>query len=160
MAVIQPEVGNVIAFFPRAALSVSASDASCLTPRDRMEATGWHDAARVAGYDRLVIHNRDCGDAQEVGSFLSVYRRGESWSRWGFARDRGKIRAWCCLSGADVGEFASLGEALASVLNGMAPDRQRKHKISAVEQADHRSAVVTEMASRLKSCRHSMGSAA
>ena len=108
----------------------------------------------------MVIHNRDCGDAQEVGNFLSVYRRGESWSRWGFARYGAVIRAWCCLSGADVGEFASLAQALASVLNGMAPDWRRKPKVVPIGQADRRSAVVTELAPRLKACTRSLGSAA
>ena len=124
-----------------------------------MDTSDWHDAARLAGYDRLVIHSRDCGDAQEVGNFLSVYRRGESWSRWGFARYRGVVRAWCCLSGADVGEFATLAEALASVLNGMAPDRSRKPQIVPIRQTE-RSAVVTQLTSRLKACTRSLGSAA
>ena len=140
-------------------MSPLGNDGLCLTPRDRMDAGDWRDAARLAGYDRLVIHNRDSNDAQEVGNFLSVYRRGESWSRWGFARYRGVVRAWCCLSGADVGEFATLGEALASVLNGMAPDRSRNPEIVPIRPAE-RSAVITQLASRLKPCTQKLGSAA
>ena len=78
----------------------------------------WQDKARQAGYDRMVIHDRDEGDASEVGNFLSVYLRGQAWSRWGFARSGSSIRAWCCLTGADVGEFASMNEALTAVLRG------------------------------------------
>ena len=160
MAAVQPQVSNVIAFTPRAILPALADDGACLTPRDRMETSTWHDAARLAGYDRLVIHNRDCGDAQEVGNFLSVYRRGDCWSRWGFARYGAVIRAWCCLSGADVGEFTSLGEALASVLNGMTPEHRGRAKIVPIGQINRRSAVVTELTPRLKVCAGSLGSAA
>jgi hypothetical protein len=64
----------------------------------------------------MVIHDRDEGDACEVGNFLSVYRCGQAWSRWGFARAGRAIRAWCCLTGADVGQFACLDDALAAVL--------------------------------------------
>lgn len=125
-----------------------------------MDTSDWHDAARLAGYDRLVIHNRDCGDAQEVGNFLSAYRRGDAWSRWGFARRGAIIRAWCCLTGADVGEFATLTEAFASVLNGLVPERRRKSKIVPIRQAETRSAVVTQLAPRKKACTQGFGSAA
>ena len=84
-----------------------------------MQVGFWREAARDAGYDRMVIHDRDEGDASEVGNFLSVHRSGQAWSRWGFARAGTRIRSWCCLSGADVGEFASLNEALSTVLAGV-----------------------------------------
>ena len=87
-----------------------------------MQVSFWQDRARQAGFDRMVIHDRDDGDASEVGNFLSVYLSGQAWSRWGFARAGASIRAWCCLTGADVGEFASMNEALAAVLRGAAGD--------------------------------------
>ncbi len=86
-----------------------------------MQVSTWQDRARLAGYDRMVIHARDEGDASEVGNFLSVYRKDQAWSRWGFARSGARVRAWCCLTGADVGEFATLGEALQTVLLDPAP---------------------------------------
>ena len=64
----------------------------------------------------MVIHDRDEGDAHEVGNFLSVYRHGQAWSSWGFARAGRLIRTWCCLTGADKGEFEGLAEALEAVL--------------------------------------------
>ena len=161
MSVFQPQVDNVVAFASKQAVPAAAVEATCLTPRDRIEVSSWHDAARLAGYDRLVIHDRDCGDAQEVGNFLSAYRRGDAWSRWGFARSGTVIRAWCCLSGADVGEFSNLGEALATVLNRMAPDRRGRSKVVPISrQVEGRANVVTYLAPRLKACAQSLGSAA
>lgn len=111
--------GTVISFALHAARVPPVAQGSCLTPQDRMQVGFWQDRARQAGYDRMVIHDRDEGDASEVGNFLSVYLRGQAWSRWGFARSGAYIRAWCCLTGADVGEFTSINEAMTSVLRGI-----------------------------------------
>ncbi len=110
--------GTVVSFALHAARAPLSLHGSCLTPQDRMQVGFWQDRARNAGYDRMVIHDRDAGDASEVGNFLSVYLHGQPWSRWGFARSGACIQAWCCLTGADVGEFTSLNEALTSVLRG------------------------------------------
>ncbi len=139
---------NVVAFIRR--LSPTGHAPACrLTPRDRMEITGWHDAARLAGYDRLVIHDRDVGDAIEVGNFLSVYRRGDAWSRWGFARSGVSIHAWCCLSGADVGTFDTLGDALNEVLNGPGPVRMTPAKMLPARVSEPREGIVTALMTRL-----------
>lgn len=151
---------NIVAFAPRLAAAGPAIHAACLTPRDRMELTELHDAARLAGYDRMVIHDRDDGDAAEVGNFLSVYKRGDAWSRWGFARRGGVIRAWCCLSGRDVGEFDSLREAVMSVLQGMPKTRCIAASIVPLETSARRPANVTELHPELARYRASIGSAA
>ena len=114
----QSVAGTVISFALHASRAPSEVQGSCLTPQDRMQVSFWQDRARQAGYDRMVIHDRDEGDASEVGNFLSVYLRGQAWSRWGFARAGSCIRAWCCLTGADIGEFHSMNEALGAVLPG------------------------------------------
>ena len=123
-----------------------------------MEMTEWQDAARLAGFDRMVIHDRDEGDALEVGNFLSVHRRGEAWSRWGFAREGAAIRAWCCLTGADVGEFATMSEALTAVLHGMSKATHRRASARPAGRAGGRSAVVTDLMPRI--AQRSLGSAA
>jgi len=87
-----------------------------LTPRDRIEVGRWRDEARQLGYDRLVIHDREAFDPPDIDSFLSVYRAGESWSAWGVARRGGSIIAWCGKSGADLGNFASVSDALMAIL--------------------------------------------
>ncbi len=99
----------------------TAATGACLTPHDRIVVTRWQDRARSAGFDRMVIHDRDDGDASDVGNFLSVYSNGQAWSRWGFARVGLLVRAWCCLTGSDVGQFPTLDDALTAVLeNGVA----------------------------------------
>ncbi len=117
MAPTQSEVeGVVISFALRAARAPSALHGTCLTPHDRIDISAWQERAVLAGFDRMVIHDRDDGDASEVGNFLSVYCCGQAWSRWGFARAGRRLRAWCCLTGADVGEFDSMADALEHVL--------------------------------------------
>lgn len=81
-----------------------------------MDIMRWQDRARLAGFDRMVIHDREEGDSFDIGNFLSVHRSGEAWSRWGFARKGPVVTAWCCLTGTDVGTFASLSEAFEAVL--------------------------------------------
>lgn len=95
--------------------------ASCFNLHDRVDAAAWREAASQAGYDRMIFHCRDDGDAQDVGNFLSLYRRGESWSRLTFARHNWVVEAWCSLTGADLGKFDTLGGALATVLTGQPP---------------------------------------
>jgi hypothetical protein len=158
MAEFQPEVAGVVIPFARYSAAHPVAGGDCLSPRDRMDAAGWQDAARLAGYDRMVIHDRDEGDAMEVGNFLSVHRRGEAWSRWGFARRGAAIRAWCCLTGADVGEFTTLGEALTAVLHGMSKATSRRGAARPASRPDRHSAIVTDLMPRLVQRR--LGSAA
>ena len=147
--------GIVISFTRRMASTTAPANASCFTPRDRMDVSDWRDAARAAGYDRMVIHNRDYGDAQEVGDFLSMSRRGQSWSRWGFARQGRFVNGWCCLTSMDMGRFDSLNDALGAVLAGRASVQ------GAIMLPDTaRNAVVTELAARRASCGQSLNSAA
>lgn len=113
-------MGTIVSFALHAARAPATVQGTCLTPQDRMTVSAWRDRARLAGFERMVIHDRDAGDALEVGNFLSVHRCGQAWSRWGFARAGRTIRAWCCLSGADIGQFDTLAEALAAVLEGSA----------------------------------------
>ncbi len=86
-----------------------------LSLRDRMEVAQWQDRIRRTGYDRMVIHERGPGDPPEVDSFLSIYRPGDRWARWGLARCGSSVLAWCSLTGTDVGRFASIGEALGAL---------------------------------------------
>jgi|GEM_PF-1586067 hypothetical protein len=146
----------VVSFAPRSHhgqvlshLGAGQSRTTCLTARDRIDVTRWQDRARQCGYDRMVIHDRDALDDMDVGNFLSVYRSGEAWSRWGFVRDGAIIRSWCCLSGADVGEFESLSDSLESVLLG-APVR-RAPAASVVQLHRAAAGVVTEVGSRFGS---------
>ncbi len=101
---------NVIAFVQR------APHAARLSWRDRMDVADWREPAQRAGYDRLVIHERSLLDPPDLESFLSVYRRGASWARWSLARRGEWVMAWCSTTGADIGRFASMSEALHALL--------------------------------------------
>ena len=93
-----------------------------LSPRDREEVRQWQAQARRCGFDRLVIHERTEDDAPDIGSFLSVYRRGEAWSRFGLTRRDGLIEAWCCVTGREFGGFPTVSDALLALLPGARHD--------------------------------------
>ncbi len=101
---------NVIAFVrPR-------PDLAALTMRDRMDVSAWRCVAHDLGYDRLIIHERDSFDPPDLGSFLSIYKRDDRWARWSVARRGARVVAWCGPTGTDVGEFASVSDALRTLL--------------------------------------------
>jgi len=111
MGISQPEVAcSVIPFAakPRAAAYLNAFD--------RMEINRWREHARLSGYDRMVIHEREPGDYAEMGNFLSLYRAGEAWSRWVFARKGHALSVWCSVTGVDLGEFPTLAAAFQAVM--------------------------------------------
>ncbi len=155
---LKPRPGETVVSFARyeSLAAAAMAFASCFTPRDRMDISDWRDAAKMAGYDRMVIHDRDCGDAQEVGNFLSVYRSGECWSRWGFARQGSTIGSWCCLTSMDMGQFGSVHEALSVVLK-IGVSAQLGSMLAPIRR---QTAVVTELAARRKTCIQRLGSAA
>jgi hypothetical protein len=103
-----------------------------LSLRDRMDVTYWQESARQFGYDRLVIHERAPTDPEDVDSFLSIYRRGEAWSRWGIARCGATVLAWCSVSGMDVGRYDTVAEALGTLFTGStAPAERYRAKVIA-----------------------------
>jgi hypothetical protein len=77
-----------------------------------MEVASWRSVLQPHGYDRLVIHERASCDPPDVDCFLSIYRQGEAWARWGIARCGSSVLAWCSVTGADVGRFSTVGDAL------------------------------------------------
>jgi hypothetical protein len=102
---------NVIPFVPR-----PPSRPTGLSMRDRMDIAAWQEHAAGLGYDRLAIHERGSFDPPDVENYLSVYRRGKSWASWSLARRGGHVLAWCSRTGADIGTFESVGDALQALL--------------------------------------------
>jgi hypothetical protein len=94
-----------------------------LTARDRIEVGNWREDARQLGYDRLVVYSREAFDPPDTDSFVSIYRAGEAWSSWGLTRRGSTIQAWCGKTGADLGPFASISDALLAILP-MSPVRR------------------------------------
>jgi hypothetical protein len=146
MGKIQPVVTNVIVAF-----KARSKAAVYLTSIDRMELSCWQEAARAAGYDRMNIHECDGSSNGEFGDFVCLHRRGEAWSRWGFARKGIVINVWCCLTGADIGEFPSVHAAFEAVLPGA---------IVRPCQPQPRHTVVADLVPHLRSSPGRLGSAA
>ncbi len=146
MAMDQPGVaGVVVAFLARHQRAVY------LTPLDRMDVCQWRETARSSGYDRMIIHEHELGDDGEFGDFLCLHRRGEAWSRWGFARKGSLVSVWCCLTGADIGEFPSLSAAFEAIMPGTPVPAQRPKP---------HLAIVTDLMPRLRRSANRLGSAA
>ncbi len=93
--------------------------ANRLTLRDRMELDRWSDVARGRGAGRLVLHERLESDPLEVGNYVAVYAGDGGWASWGLSRRLGGIVVWDSVSGADIGRFASMHEALLWVLEAI-----------------------------------------
>ena len=141
---------NVVAFatYHRRRVQITASH---LTSRDHLDMSNWTEAAGRAGFDRLVIHDREEDDASEVGNFLCAYRRGEVWSHVSFARHGGKIRAWCGLSWVDMGEYDTLAEAFGAVL-GVAGPEAAAPEVAMLPGMGHLGAIVTDLVPRSQAC--------
>ncbi len=82
---------------------------------DRAQALRWEADEAAARGVRLAIHRRQQDDPPEVGDFLSIYPANEVWAAWGVARRGQSLRLWRSANGADIGEFATMQEALAAV---------------------------------------------
>ena len=97
------------------------------------------------------IHECDGDTDGEYGDFVCLHRTGEAWSRWGFARKGARINVWCCLTGADIGEFPSMAAAFEAVLPSapLAPSKPQTN-----------TAVVTAFVPRLRQSANHLGSAA
>lgn len=87
-----------------------------LNIKDRIEIHAWGTKARAFGYDRVVVRERQPEDDPNIGDFLAIYRAGEKWAAWGVARHGGSIRVWRCATGADLGDFRTIEQALAAIL--------------------------------------------
>jgi hypothetical protein len=89
---------------------------SRLTLRDRVAALRWADAARDHGIARCVVHDTaDDGDP-DIGDVVLVYADEASWATWSVGCSRGTYTLWRGTSGAMVGRFPSLVDALQAIV--------------------------------------------
>lgn len=86
-----------------------------LNVRERIAALRWADAARPYGVRAVRIHDPEPGDDPGIGGFLLIYRDDPHWATWGIAAGGGRYEVWRPASGATVGRFATLTEALAVI---------------------------------------------
>ena len=87
-----------------------------LTAADKRDIETSAPFARALGYGRLVVHSVETADGCGADEIVSAYRAGETWSTWAFARSGDLIVAWNALTGADMGAFPDMLQAVRSVL--------------------------------------------
>ena len=120
-----------------------------LTTRDLMALAEWIGHADTHGYRRLLIEAGDDTAEPEDGGYALVYAAGRAWANWGLARCETGIAVWHCGTGADVGCFRSMMEALESLphmwtRSTTEPTRQRAATASASNVVQLRSIAVRQ----------------
>lgn len=101
--------------FPTATRPPPGTVAQGFTVADRVALQGWSTRAALIGYSRVVIEPGMPGAAPDRASYALIYERNDPWSRWGLAREHGRIVAWCSRTGADLGEWDTMAAALAAL---------------------------------------------
>ncbi len=74
---------------------------------------------------RLAIHKRCHDDPPEVGEFAIIYPLNARRAAWGAARHGQGIQVWRAKDGRDIGNFATMVEALTAVTASEAALAQR-----------------------------------
>jgi hypothetical protein len=86
-----------------------------LTVSERIQTLRWADAARASGVREVRIHEPEPGDDPAVGGFVLVYEGTDLWAAWGIAARAGSFEVWRPGSGATVGCYRTLREALQAI---------------------------------------------
>lgn len=86
-----------------------------LNVSERIEALRWADAARAHGVRQVRIHEPEYGDDPSIGPFVLVYEKHDVWAAWGIAVRPGSFEVWRPSSGATVGWYRTLPEALRAI---------------------------------------------
>lgn len=107
-----PSTATIIAFPEPRQRPAAAAAVRRLTLRDRVAAMRWADAVRPAGVSRAAIHS---GGDPQIGDFILIYLTGALWASWVVGCKEAGYSLWRAGSGADLGCYASLAEALAAV---------------------------------------------
>ncbi len=84
------------------------------TTADRLALADWQNCG-ASGYARVLIEDGRPGTLPDCGAYALVYRSGTSWACWGLTRRLGAapgIMAWRCATGATLGLYAAMDEAL------------------------------------------------
>lgn len=83
-----------------------------LTLRDRVAVVRWADLVRPNGISRAAIHT---GGDPNMGDFILIYLTGALWASWVIGCKPAGYCVWRAGSGADLGCFPSLAQALVAV---------------------------------------------
>lgn len=86
-----------------------------LTMADRIEALHWQATKAIKVGARLAFHRWSSLNAHEGGDYISIYRGDDRWAAWGATRRGHCVSVWRCATGADLGQFSTMREALAAL---------------------------------------------
>ena len=95
-------------------LAASGHTAPRFSASDRLALLEWQNRG-ASGYARLLIEDGQPGSLPDCAAYALVYRRGTPWASWGLTRRGGRspgIMAWRCSTGATLGVYATMAEAL------------------------------------------------
>ena len=84
------------------------------TTADRLELLDWQSRG-ASGYARVLIEDGQPGTLPECAAYALVYCPDTRWASWGLTRRHGAvpgIMAWRCSTGATLGLYADMEEAL------------------------------------------------
>jgi len=84
------------------------------TTADRLALADWQNRG-ASGYARVLIEDGRPGTLPDCGAYALVYRPDTPWACWGLTRRLGAapgIMAWRCSTGATLGLYAMMDEAL------------------------------------------------
>ena len=83
--------------------------------RDLIALTCWMQRADAHGYRRVLIEGGTGEGGPEEGGYVLIYPPQQDWARWGLARSGEQIVIWNCGTGADLGRFPTMLQALESL---------------------------------------------
>lgn len=110
--------------------------ANRFTVRDRVELLEWEAArSRGRGFSRMVLHEQEPIDGDEVCDILLLYAGEGPWARWGAARLGRSISVWRSADGADLGRFDTMREALGATLSAAAWTPGRRGRLGVITRA-------------------------
>lgn len=94
---------------------VKAADEWGFNSRDLIALTCWMQRADGHGYRRVLIEGGTGRGGPEEGGYVLIYAPQRDWARWGIARSGAQLVVWNCGTGADLGRFPTMLEALESL---------------------------------------------
>ena len=116
------ETRGVLIHFP------GPSGSSVFSSRDLIELLNWRNEHGC----RLVIeHGRTC-DAPDCSAFALIYAPQSAWACWGVTRSGKAVTLWDCRTSTDIGQFATMQQALDCVPAGQLRSANAPRLASAV----------------------------
>jgi hypothetical protein len=85
------------------------------TSRDLIALNRWMQRSTDHGYRRVVLEDGSGEGGPEEAAYILIYTPGHDWASWGIARGPIGLVIWHCGTGADLGRYETMLEALESL---------------------------------------------